>query len=66
MRDLFPDIEFLKYREVCLQMISKIENCVEAHFGLGTLYAYEANFDAAIQHMKIAYNQKNDDLTHNL
>ena len=66
MRDIIPDIEFLKYREVCLQMISKIENCTEAHFGLGTLYAYEANFNSALSHIKIALNQNPDDLTFNV
>lgn len=57
MRDLVPDVEFLKYREVCLKMIQKIGNCEEAHFGLGMLYAYEANFDAALSHIKIAFEQ---------
>ena len=66
MRDLVPDIEYLKYKEVCLQMISKIGNCTEAHFGLGTLYAYEANFDSALSHIKIALNQSTSDLTFNV
>ncbi|OMJ80440.1 hypothetical protein SteCoe_19287 [Stentor coeruleus] len=66
MRDLVPDIEFLKYREVCLQMISKIGNCVEAQFGLGTLQAYEGNIDAALQHIKIALSQSSADHSFNV
>lgn len=66
MRDLVPDIEFIKYREVCLQMISKIGNCSEAHFGLCTLYAYETSFDMALQHLQISLRQAENDHTFNV
>ena len=60
IRDLMPDIEFLKYSKVCSQMISKISNCPEAHFGLGMLEAYEGDFDTALQHLKVAFIESND------
>lgn len=60
IKDLMPDIEFLKYSEVCTQMISKISNCAEAHFGLGMLKAYEWDFDTALQHLKVALTDSND------
>lgn len=66
MRDLIPDIEFLKYREICLEMISTLGSCCEAHFGLGIMYAHEANFDTALQHIRIALSDNKNDKTYNL
>lgn len=65
MRDLIPDIEFIKYREICSEMISTLGSCCEAHFGLGKLYAHEANFDTALQHIRIAMGENKNDLTYN-
>jgi hypothetical protein len=66
MRDLIPDIEFLKYREICFEMISVIGNCCEAHFGLCKMYAHEANFDTALQHIRIALSDNKNDKIYNL
>lgn len=66
MRDLIPDIEFLKYREICTEMISALGTCCEAHFGLCKIYAREANFDTALQHIRIALNESKNDLTFHL
>ena len=65
MRDLIPDIEFIKYREICSEMISTLGSCSEAHFGLGKLYAHEAGFDIALQHIRIAMADNKNDLTYN-
>lgn len=65
MRDLIPDIEFIKYREICSEMISTLGSCCEAHFGLGKLYAHEASFDTALQHIRIAMGENKNDLTYN-
>jgi hypothetical protein len=65
MRDLIPDIEFIKYREICSDMISTLGSCSEAHFGLGKLYAHEASFDTALQHVRIAMADNKADLTYN-
>ena len=66
MKDLIPDIEFIKYREICSEMISTLGSCSEAHFGLGKLFAHEANFDAALQHIRIALSENKSDTTYNL
>ena len=66
MRDLIPDIEFLKYREICLEMISTLGACCEAHFGLCKIFSRETNFDTALQHIRIALNENRSDRTYNL
>ena len=66
MRDLIPDIEFLKYREICSEMISVLGACPEAHFGIGKMFAHEVSFDLALQHIRISLSENKNDITYNL
>ena len=56
-RDVAPDVELARYKEVCYEMISKLSNCHEAHFGLAKLLTYEGNYEQAEQHLNIALSE---------
>lgn len=53
-RDVIPDVELEKCKKVCSDMISKLSNCHEAHFGLAKLLTHEGCYEQAEQHLSIA------------
>lgn len=61
MKDLIPEIELIRYKEVCSDMITKVKICPEGHFGLGKILAHEGKFDFAIHHLKLALDQSQND-----
>jgi hypothetical protein len=65
-RDVFPDIELFKYKQVCSEMISKLSNCHEAHFGLAKILTHESNYELAEQHVKIALSEEKNSEMYNI
>ena len=61
MREIIPDLEFVKYKEVCYNMIYKLSSCHEAHFALARLLAHEGKFELALQHLRIALQDDSGD-----
>ena len=52
--DVIPDVELRKFKSVCMDMIYKITNCHEGHFGLARLLIHEGMYEEAEQHLNIA------------
>jgi hypothetical protein len=65
-RDVMPDIELTKYKEVCVEMISKLGSCDEAHFGLAKLLVHEANYEQAEQHLVLALAEEKHSYMYNM
>ena len=57
-RDVIPDIELMKYKKVCCEMISKLNSCHEAQFGLAKLLAHEGHYEQAEDHLNIALSEE--------
>ena len=64
--DVVPDIELAKYKEVCCDMISKLSNCHEAHFGLAQILAHEGIYEQAEQHLNIALSEEKNSEIYNM
>ena len=61
--DVIPDVELRKFKSVCMDMIYKISNCHEGHFGLARLLIHDGLYEEAEQHLSIALvEEKNSSL----
>lgn len=53
-RDIIPDYEIRQSFKAFNNLLSKVGDCHEAHFGLGKLYSHLGKMDKAINHLKDA------------
>lgn len=66
MKNVVPDVELIKYKQVCLDMIARLNTCAEAHFGISKLLANESKFECALQHLKISVKEQPNDKIYKL
>jgi tetratricopeptide (TPR) repeat protein len=64
LRNLLPDIEIIKFKQTCLNIISQLDNPSEGHFGLAKIYCYEGKYTLALQQLKLIINRDPNDASY--
>lgn len=62
LKNSLPDIEIVKFKQTCLNMITKLDNPAEGYFGLAKIYCYEGKLVQAIQQLKFVNDNEDSSI----
>lgn len=63
---MIPEIELSRCKTRFTNMLARLPNCHEAHFGLGKIYSHEHKYEKALYHFKEALTYAPNDGTYKL